>query len=248
MSLASKLRAGEARERLRQVKARTLQLQHAHTAALQQARNHRDPNLSPEGLANKRQELTAASRAKLRDDLAELRKQADADLQTVRAFVEEDRPKSAASELRQQRLWDRTRMLVDSGRPLGQVIRETDDVETLLAIRDEAPSWLRSQSKPGNDPDVTALLRSIDKRLGETAEGLPAVAAAWGLEAGAIEASLKPTLDYLELEAQGQSRDGMALHAALASRAAEQEASRGLVDDAGQGDEAAVSRGGGEAA
>lgn len=231
MSLATKLAAGEARERLRQVKARTLDLQRAHTAALQQARNHRDPNLSPEGLANKREELTAAARAKLRDDLAELRKQSDADLQTMRAFAEEDRPKSAASELRQQRLWDRARMLVESGRPVGQVIRETDDVEMLLAIRDEAPSWLRSQSKPGNDPDVTVLLRSIDKRLGETAEGLPAVAAAWGLEAGAVEASLKPTFDYLELEAQGQSRDGMALQAALASRAAGQEASRGFVDE-----------------
>jgi hypothetical protein len=248
VSLQTKLKAGEARERLKQVKARTLELQKQLTNELQAARSHTDKHLSAEGLAAKRQELEKTARARLERDLQALRAQVDQDARTVREFAE---------ELRQQRLWDRARQLLDSGRTLPQVIADTDDVETLLAIRDEAPTWLRAQSKPipgtlgqRNEPDVAGLLRSVDQRIAATSEGLPALATSWGLELSATEAALKPTFDYLTLQSQGNAHPGQGLHAAIASHMAQQEASRGLVDDDGGQDDgdASAASGGGEAA
>jgi hypothetical protein len=243
VSLATKLQAGEARARLGQVKARTLDLQKSLTSELQKARAYTDADLSPDGLAKKRQELERAARERLQTELAIVRGQADQDLATMRAFADEDRPKSAASELRQQRLWDRTRMLLESGRSLPQLIAETDDVETLLAIREEAPIWLRAQSQPGamgerSEPDVAGLVRSVDHRLAETADGLAGVAASWALEADAIEAALQPTLGYLTQEAAGTAHQGQGLQAAIESRMAEREAQRGYLA-ADEGGEAA---------
>jgi hypothetical protein len=234
VSLATKLKAGEARERLQKVRARTLELQKRYTADRQAARSHTDPDLSGEGLGRKRQELEQAARQRLEQDVQALRSEAERDLATVRAFAQEDRPKSAASELRQQRLWDRTRLLLESGRTLPQLIKETDDVDTLLAIREEAGVWLRAQSRPvpgamgqRTEPDLDALLRSVDQRLAQVADGLGGVAVAWGLEADALEAGLKPTLGYLGQEAAGASYQGAGLTAAIQARLAEQEAQRG---------------------
>lgn len=141
---------------------------------LSEAYRHDNPNLTPEGLAQKRSELAKAAQQRGGVVLAALRARMTAEATAVSERAAKVRPR-VDDPATIQRKWDQARMRLDAGMSLRQVVA-TADADTLAAITEWAPTWLDVQahlSQPsgveGAKPDTARTLaqlhNSIDERL-----------------------------------------------------------------------------------
>lgn len=224
--MPSKARAQRARQQLDTFRTTLSDLRREYAAAQQTAGNYIDPNLSIEGLRNRRRELEQAGREALGERVEDIRSGLGTDVQVLVDYATQVRPTMTADSVRQGRLWDRTRTLLDSGRTLDVVLRSIDDTDTLLVLHDELPSWIRAQADAPrgldgagwDEPDVEQALLLVDARLAEVAGGDVREAMLWAREAAALQAELTPMLDHLELVANNASTDSGGLQAAIAGR------------------------------
>ncbi|MDQ0576460.1 hypothetical protein [Agromyces albus] len=136
-----------AAETMRTARERASTLAKQLSDALGKARTFTDPNLSPQGVAEKRVELESTFRAAAATDLAKLRGE------TVQA---RDYLASTAAEhtrladdpaalIRAEQKWRQVERILAAGGDLLQQIRKADP-DTALAIAEFAPSWAEAQS------------------------------------------------------------------------------------------------------
>jgi excisionase family DNA binding protein len=227
-TMPSKARAQRARQQLQTIRPALTELQRDYTAQATAAANLIDPNLTLQGLQERRQELQQAAREVLGEMAGDIRTGLGTDVQVLVDYAQLLRPPLTADSVRQTRLWDRTRALLESGRTLDTVLRTIDDTDTLLVLHDELPAWLRAQTTAPRgldaagweEPDVDQALARVDARLAEIAGGDIREAMQWGREALALQAELNPMLDHLEQVANNTATSSGGLQAAIAGRIA----------------------------
>jgi hypothetical protein len=144
---------------------------------LRAADGARNPNLSAAGLKAQRDAARAAAFTRAHDTItvAADAARAAADKATARAHATLNAADDAVTLLRREQAWTQTRMLLDTGRDLADVIDTTDDPTTLAAIASWAPSWVAAQSPkpaPGapfwdswREPDVAWIGDAVVNRL-----------------------------------------------------------------------------------
>jgi len=204
------------------------------TAALGQAANYRDPNLSDEGLAARRRELREQHANASREVVTSLRNQVKESLANVRFVASETRPKVAndpAALIRSQQKWDQARTMLESGTAMENILRNAD-LDTVLAIEEFGPSWIASRTRKDvgifrdfdADPAAaTGRFRDeIDRRLVHISD--PDTAAAISaLRVGEAQAqAASEWLDHTEARIDG--RGGSDMEVAIRARYAEGQA------------------------
>ncbi|MEV1018139.1 hypothetical protein AB0I89_32105 [Micromonospora sp. NPDC049801] len=230
--------ASAARARLGQALADLRQIRTTLTTAIQDA--HRsvadDQGLSEQGKTTRVHTLTAEARRDAERQVDALMSRVDDDADTVRAYVAEHRPQpqpGMEAIMARQTAWRRTEALLAAGRTPRAVIASTGDVEALLAMREEFPTWIQTQSPtPGGmdaltfeEPDATQIIRAVDERLAELTSGDQRAAIIFDRELAVTLAELPPMVEHTRLTAAGAPQSGsMGLDAAIASRFAGQHA------------------------
>jgi hypothetical protein len=183
--------------------------------------------MTVQGLADHKAELISAAHAELKDQLGVAVRQAAQDFAVVRAWDAAHRPQGGQDELsfmKEQRAWERVRQLLDAGRALTPIIAQTADLDTLLAIRQEVPTWLQAQSGLGTY-DLPGLLATVDRRMAQLTTGDAQTALLQDLELPVIEARTSGLASSLAQQAMGfPAADQLA--AALDARYREQALAR----------------------
>lgn len=127
-------------------------------------------NLSAEGQRNQQAELTQAAHLKAQQSVADLRQRVIDAEEAIERNAAKFKPKPATgveAMLARQAIWSRLCQLVDSGKLTPrQLVEETDDPESLFALRDELPVWARAH---GSDTVTAArITAAIDRQLAGT--------------------------------------------------------------------------------
>ncbi len=192
---------------------------------------------SDAGLRQYRAERAAKVREKAAPQLAELRDRVERDARLLAEHAESMHPRigdDAASQMRAQRKWDQARMMLDAGMPMRTLVQRTDDVETLLAIAEWAPSYLDAQQyRAPRLGEVTApsdhgpLQRGITARVAELSGGETRDALVSASEARAALAGFAHRADYLDSLVADDARVSP-LEASIRANVAEQLASSEL--------------------
>ncbi|MGO1054514.1 hypothetical protein [Crossiella sp. CA198] len=202
---------------------RTLRMEHSKAVSEARLAVSHDPNLSAEGRANALLERTAAVGERFMRSLTELKDNVDSAYSTIVRTIEKSWPTPAAGVegmLGRQAAWARSRSLLDGGIRPGQVIEETTDVETLFALREELPTWLRS--KGADLSAAEAATHHIDAQISRVASDPSIVDLSAKFEARTILAALQPMLDHTEAEFTGRGTPAAGIHAAVAAQLARQ--------------------------
>lgn len=154
-----------AAETMRTARERASTLTKQLSDALGKARTFTDPNLSPQGVAEKRAELESTFRAAAANDLAKLK----ADIEHSRAVLADAAtehtkiPGDPASLIRAEQKWRQVERILNAGGDLLQQIHKAD-LDTALAIAEFAPSWAEAQTARPH-----GLHGAISNALGATA-------------------------------------------------------------------------------
>lgn len=218
--------AEQARERISGARQRLTQLRRALETELQEARAYHSPDYTPEGLANRRQELADQVRAKYAPQLQQLQAQVSNDAETLTSWAEKHRPRLADDAVALQRAqirWDGVRAQLDAGKPMRAILASAD-LDTVLAIAEWAPAWMEAQAyanrRHGEPPatvDTNALHSAITARLTEVASP----DARWALtaqqEAQAASGGFTPLADHARSLLDPTAPPVDALQAAIAS-------------------------------
>ncbi|MFI0134746.1 hypothetical protein [Streptomyces luteogriseus] len=202
---------------------RDLQARHQNAVAEARLNISKDRNLTEEGRANRLRETTAALGEQNLAALKALRARIEAAQNAITNVVESAWPKPAAGVegmLGRQAAWARSRSLLEGGIAVADVIQEATDTETLYALRDELPTWVRARG--GNSEVMEQVRARIDQRIARLASDAAAVDLTAKYEARAIVAGLGPLLDHAEAVVSGQRPADTALGAAVAGRMARQ--------------------------
>lgn len=231
MDTHQKIMLGRHKDRLSVATNVAAQASRDASAALQQAANYRDPNLSDEGLAARRRELREQQAAASREVVTSLRNQVRESLANVRFVAGETRPRVAndpAALIRSQQKWDQARTMLESGTAMENILRNAD-LDTVLAIEEFGPSWIASRTRKDVgifrdfDADPTAATGrfrdEIDRRLVHISD--PDTAAAiTALRVG--EAQAQAAAEWLDhTEARIDGREVSDLDVAIRSEYAE---------------------------
>ncbi|MFH5822278.1 hypothetical protein [Georgenia sp. AZ-5] len=232
-------RAQDARQRLAAAQQRATQINLELRNQLDEARRYQDPDLTAEGLRKRQEQMAATARDVASRKLAELKQDVETATAQVRSWADPLRPKvgdDAASLMRLQFAWDRARMLLESGRTVPEVLVNAD-ADVALAVREWGPDWVRAQTPRAQgmartlqeEPDTSGLVRSAEARLAEVLGGQSAAAIEALRDVDVVQASLVPTVAFIDRQVSGVPADNRALmSAALESRFAAQEAVRGF--------------------
>lgn len=209
----------DALEQLTNAGARLRELRQQHWDAVQRIRREvsANTNLSAEGKQAALRERTTAAGQSAYADLRGLREQIERAEQSIVDTVERQWPKpmpGVEGLLSRQAAWARSRSLLEAGMKVSTVISETTDVETLLSLRDELPTWVRARG--ANPATIDRVLQRIDAQMAKVASGTTEVDLMARFEARALVAGLQPVLDLSEAEALGHTPFGNSLHAAVA--------------------------------
>lgn len=145
----------------------------AFKAEASRIKGYIDPNLSTQGLHEKRREMAASNRARLGATVAGLRAKASNLRESLQSAADRVTPAPPAST---HDSWIRAQMLLDAGRHLHQVIQYAD-ANMLHAITEFGPTYLEAQqpaptfgeavSTSYKPVDLSGLHRSIAKRWAE---------------------------------------------------------------------------------
>jgi hypothetical protein len=221
--------AADALDHVRQITTTVLpQAQQRVTDAARLAQNFTDPNLSPEGIENRRRELAEQAQtlsATLADAL-------DREVQRAASIARDafarhsapgDTSEQLLAEMRLSRAWERARAQLDAGAALSEVI-ENADIDTLRALRAEYPAYLRAQDKRhgldrahSDRPDPTAALRAVDEALAPLLPGEAGKALTATLAAESALAATRQALDGMRLTGAGSATPQHTLAAAYAA-------------------------------
>lgn len=199
---------------------RALTIQHAARIEAIRAEVSRDPDLTAEGRQNRLRERTAAACEQGRADLEGLKARVSVAERMIGEAIEARWPKPASGVegmLGRQAAWARARSLLEAGLSVSALLAETDDIETLFALREELPTWVRTR---GADAEhVEQVLQRIDLRMGKigTKNSQGEVDLMAKFEARAIVARLEPLLANSEVEFAGHEVYASRLVAAVAS-------------------------------
>ena len=195
----------------------------AYYAAVQTARTHQDPDLTPEALTRQRQDREAAARAAYAQALRPVVVVTDrAARLNAMALAKVPGPTGSTADV-----WRRVEMRLGAGATLDQIVA-TADVPTLQAVREWAPTYLAVN---GGDPAAAPALgdrleRATLARYAAITEDTDTAAA---LAEAPTLAGLAVTLDDAEAEAQGIPGAG-GLNGAVAAALAVQAAGSTTVD------------------
>ncbi|MEW2610244.1 hypothetical protein AB0937_08540 [Streptomyces sp. NPDC047880] len=198
-----------------------------HEAAVTQFRDQlaNDRDLAEEGRTNRLRERTTDLSEQAMTALRGLRarvRAAEADvIRTVEAAWPEPAP-GVEGMLGRQAAWARSRSLLEAGVAVSQMIEETTDLETLFALHDELPTWVRARG--GNSETVDQVRARIEQHTARLASERGPVNLTAKYEARAAVAGLTPLLDHAETMLSGQRPAETGLGAAVAARMAQQEA------------------------
>ncbi|GAB3621796.1 hypothetical protein GCM10027417_30580 [Glutamicibacter endophyticus] len=135
-------------------------------------RGYKDPLLSEEGLAAERSKRLKELRAEGKSLLERIQHSVNIDRDYLKSQAEKAMPEPEGSTAD---TWVRVQMLLNAGRDLGVIIRQTTDIRTLQAIREWGPTYLESKRAVtfadglnGTPPaDPTPLLNSVGRRWAE---------------------------------------------------------------------------------
>lgn len=181
----------------------------------------RDETLNPTGrdirLAELREQTnagTAQAAAELRAAVAE----AHASL-TARAHAKRPAPATGLEALTGRQIrWHRVKEMLDADVPLDEVIAETTDPETLHALAEELPSYLRIK---GHDASAaTAIGRAVDDQLAHAAGGKTLEAHIAAREAELLMTQVAPLLDQTDAVGAGAEVGGAVIGAIRAEASA----------------------------
>jgi hypothetical protein len=230
--MVSKARAQSAHDRLVSLRLALRQLGQAFSDDLGKARNHVDPRLSVTGLEERRQELVVETRQSYLQQLVGIREQFGADVDAIHGWADQAGPQPTVDALQQGRLWDRSRMLLEAGWAIPDLINHTTDIDTLLVLRDELPTWVlahsprpRGMSGAGwTGPDTAGVVRAVNRRLIQLSTGDPKLALQWDDEVTVLAAETEPVLRYQEALAWAHADPAGGLQAAIESVIARHEA------------------------
>ncbi|MFG2021099.1 hypothetical protein [Actinomadura geliboluensis] len=181
----------------------------------------RDETLNPTGREVRTRELrervnatTAQAAAVLRDAITEAR-------ESVAAHARAKRPAPAtgleALTGRQIR-WHRVREMLKADVPLDEIIATTTDPETLHALAEELPSYLRI--KGVNAQAAADIARDVDDQLAHAVGGKTLAAHVAAREAETLAAQVAPLLDQVTAVGEGAPVGGAIVGAIRAEAAA----------------------------
>lgn len=200
-----------------------------HSAAVGKIRDEvgHDPKLTAEGRHQVLRERIAAAGERGLAELLVLKAETERAQNDIAEAIEANWPKptpGVEGMLARQAAWARSRSLLESGISVSALIGETDNLETLFALREELPTWVRTRG--ADAASVERVLERLELRMGKLGSGdaQGEVDLMAKFEARAIVAGLAPMLDLAQQELT--SRDGYAygLHAAISSQYARQAA------------------------
>lgn len=203
---------------------------------LRAARTFRDPDLTPDAQARRREELVRTARQQAGAYLTRTTAQVDQAAAMIRRVADRAVNKEAAdpsarllAETRQARAWERARSLLEAGRPVPEVI-EGADLDTLYELRTELPTYLATKTvrPPGLDaagytdipPD--RLLHTIDRALTAKLPPEQAAAVRARLDLDELEPGLRELLAGLRREVEGTADSNNGMYTAIAVRLADQ--------------------------
>lgn len=241
----ARMNANDSRAALQELKQRISRVNRDLQTAVANARGFQDPDLSPQGLANRREQLMEQARSKAAAELKQLGGERQRHEARVRAWAEPKRPKVADDPVQLQKLsmaWDRARAMLDAGRSIPQVLATATDPLVPLAIREWAPDYLRASTPAPSgmdglreEPDYSGLVRSADDRLAELHGGDVKTATGMLRELEVTNAGWQAQQRAIDTQVAGGPFDG--LYAAIETHYAEQSAGAGYQDaDSGHGD------------
>lgn len=224
-------RVATALQTLNDAGAQLRQLRIQHQANVDEIRRavSEDPNLTAEGRQNTLRERSAAAGERARVAADSLWKDVEAALQAIADVIERNWPAPAAGVegmLGRQAAWARARTLLDAGMRPTQVIAETDDVETLYALDEELPTWIRARGATRENAE--AIRHRIDLRVAQVASSTDATSPTAEVdlmakfEAAAIVAGLEPIFRQAAAEFAGHSFPSAGQSAAVSAHYARQ--------------------------
>jgi hypothetical protein len=194
-----------------------------HRAVLLDGRTaiERDETLNDNGRDVRRAELREQTNAGTARAAAELRAavlEAHASL-TARARAKRPTPATGVEALMARQIrWNRVREMLDADVPLDEVIAETTDPETLHALAEELPSYLRIK---GHDASAATVIgRAVDDQLAHVAGGKALEAHIAAREAEALMGQVAPLLDQMDAVGAGADVGGAVIGAIRAEAAA----------------------------
>jgi len=211
----------QARDRLATARQRLKDLRAEASTAIREVATHKDHDLTAEGLEKRRVELRSQARAKFEPRIDQLQAQIRSDAETAEQWLERSRPQlgdDAGQLIRAQIKWDQVRTQLDAGATLRQVIASAD-ADTLLAIREWAPSHLSSEARKVHPKGLAAgefeapeklvgdTLAAVDGRLAEVAGGDFSQAMKIAKSAREEAAYSAPLLQHANAELAGSPTD-----------------------------------------
>lgn len=229
--ILDRMTAQEAHAKLADLNQRSQRVNVDLMRELDAARSYTDPDLSPEGLGKRRQEMADAARQKAAKALEALQVDQRQAADRIRRWAGDKRPGIGDDPVQVTKVsmaWDRARAMLDAGRSIPEVLANATDPALVLAVREFAGDWLAAQPRQADTgrPDTTGLTRTADARLAE-------------LHGGDTAAALRMLHDLEVAEAGWQARGSSVdqlgdpsarLSAALGAHYAEQIAGAGYQD------------------
>lgn len=183
-----------------------------------------DAHLSAEGKAARIQQIKEAAAQRAGTELEALRGSLDTAQQVARRNLERRWPSpqpGLEGLLTRQAAWARYRPLLENGTAPADLIAEITDVETLFALREELPLWLRANSDKLNARPLSTHV--IDQRIAELVGDFASANLEGALQADAERAYCEPLLQNAAAQVgtlQNQSDLGSAMTARMNAEAA----------------------------
>lgn len=201
-------------EVLRGAPARVRAALETHRAALDAARRttENDPELTQQGRDARMSELRGQAHEASAAVATDLRGSVEQATAAVRARAAATRPQPASGVealMGRQIAWNRVREMLDANVPLDEVIGETLDPETLHALHEELPAYLRIKDIPAEGR--AAVLQAVDDQLAHVGGERSYKAHTAAREADEHLALVSPLLDHVDQVAAGRAsaNDGM---------------------------------------
>jgi hypothetical protein len=203
---------GAARAQLRQIHS---QLDADIAAARRTVRE--DLNLSPQGKQAREQQLITDAQQRAEQASADVRARVTEAARAVHDAARLPDPEAGVEALlTRQAIWQRQRQLLDAGiMRIPQLLAETEDVETLLALRAELPVYVRAGGATRETAD--RITNMVEGRLASVAGG----------ETYARYAALAAADTTATAIGAAHSQGGLTLAGALAGRLTEEQALAG---------------------
>lgn len=191
------------------------------TVAEQSLAASHDANLTEQGRDNRMRQIREQAGQAAAAALTAVRAQLDASHDVVRRNMEKQWPHpqgGVEAMLSRQAAWARSRSLLESGLGAAQLLGETTDLETLFALQEELPTWLRANTDRTKGRGVTEAM--VNRRIAEVSGEYASAALAAACRADEYRMYCEPLLKHAAGEVTGLIDRSAAMAAAIAANAA----------------------------